>query len=102
MEKKKSGYTDAQKRATYKYRQTHRADYNENARNSYNNRMRNEEAREIHALRTGICHQEKKIKDNHINEMENMLIDLLKEEPQPNLVLVAQPNIQTDPNLDTK
>jgi len=102
MEKKKSGYTDAQKRATYKYRQTHRADYNENARNSYNNRMRNEEAREIHALRTGICHQEKKIKDNHINEMENMLIDLLKEEPEPNLVLVAQPNIQTDPNLDTK
>ena len=102
MEKKKSGYTLAQKRATYKYRQTHRADYNENARNSYNNRMRNEEAREIHALRTGICHQEKKIKDNHINEMENMLIDLLKEEPQPNLNIQPKPNLNEQPNLNTK
>ena len=101
-EKKKKGYTEAQKRATYKYRESHRADYNENARNSYNNRMRNEEAREIHALRTGICHQEKKIKDDHINEMENMLIDLLKEEQQPNLVEQPKPNLNGDPNLDTK
>ena len=40
MEKpKKKTYTEAQKRATYKYRESHRADYNENARNSYKNRM---------------------------------------------------------------
>ena len=43
IEKKKKSYTEAQKRATYKYRESHRADYNENARNSYKKRMENEE-----------------------------------------------------------
>ena len=51
MEKpKKKTYTEAQKRATYKYRESHRADYNENARNSYKKRMENEEARKIHEI----------------------------------------------------
>ena len=31
--------------------------------------------------------------------MENMLIDLLKEEQQPNLVEQPKPNLNGDPNL---
>ena len=77
---KKKTYTEAQKRATYKYRTTHRADYNENARNSYKNRMRNAEAREIHDLRCSIKYDEMITRNKHINDMEDMLLSFLKDD----------------------
>ena len=86
MEKpKKKTYTEAQKRATYKYRESHRADYNENARNSYKNRMENEEARKIHDLRCSIKYDERQARDKHINDMEDMLLTLLKSENKENI-----------------
>ena len=78
--KKKKTYTEAQKRATYKYRASHRADYNENARNSYKNRMKNDEAREIHDLRCSIKYDEMVMRNKHIKDMEDMLLTLLKDE----------------------
>ena len=80
LEKKKKTYTEAQKRATYKYRDTHRADYNENARNSYKRRMENEEAKKIHDLRCSIKYDETQLRNKHINDMEDMLLTLLKQE----------------------
>jgi len=80
LEKKKKTYTEAQKRATYKYRDTHRADYNENARNSYKRRMENEEAKKIHDLRCSIKYDETQLRNKHINDMEEMLLTLLKQE----------------------
>jgi len=86
MEKpKKKLYTEAQKRATYKYRESHRADYNENARNSYKNRMENEEARKIHDLRCSIKYEEREAHKKHVEDMENMLFSLLKEENKENI-----------------
>jgi len=86
MEKtKKKTYTEAQKRATYKYRDSHRADYNENARNSYKKRMENEEARKIHDLRCSIKYEEREAHKKHVEEMENMLFSLLKEENKENI-----------------
>ena len=83
--KKKKLYTEAQKRATYKYRESHRADYNENARNSYKNRMENEEARKIHDLRCSIKYEEREAHKKHVEDMENMLLSLLKEENKENI-----------------
>ena len=80
LEKKKKTYTEAQKRATYKYRDTHRADYNENARNSYKKRMENEEARKIHDLRCSIKYDETQLRNKHIADVEDMLLTLLKQE----------------------
>ena len=80
LEKKKKTYTEAQKRATYKYRDTHRADYNENARNSYKRRMENEEAKKIHDLRCSIKWDETQLRNKHIKDMEDMLLSLLKAE----------------------
>ena len=77
---KKKLYTQAQKKATYKYRDTHRADYNENARNSYKRRMENEEAKKIHDLRCSIKYEESQLRNKHINDMEEMLLTLLKQE----------------------
>ena len=77
---KKKLYTEAQKKATYKYRESHRADYNENARNSYKNRMENEEARKIHDLRCSIKYEEREAHNKHIKDMEDMLLSLLKAE----------------------
>ena len=77
---KKKLYTQAQKKATYKYRESHRADYNENARNSYKNRMENEEARKIHDLRCSIKYEESQLRNKHIKDMEDMLLTLLKQE----------------------
>jgi len=85
IEKKKKTYTEAQKRATYKYRESHRADYNENARNSYKKRMENEEARKIHDLRCSIKYEEREAHKKHVEEMENMLFSLLKEENKENI-----------------
>jgi len=86
MEKpKKKLYTEAQKRATYKYRDSHRADYNENARNSYKKRMENEEARKIHDLRCSIKYEEREAHKKHVEDMENMLFSLLKEENKENI-----------------
>lgn len=86
MEKpKKKLYTEAQKRATYKYRESHRADYNENARNSYKKRMENEEARKIHDLRCSIKYEEREAHKKHVEDMENMLFSLLKEENKENI-----------------
>ena len=86
MEKpKKKTYTEAQKRATYKYRESHRADYNENARNSYKNRMENEEARKIHDLSCSIKYEEREAHKKHVEEMENMLFSLLKDENKENI-----------------
>ena len=82
---KKKTYTDAQKRATYKYRESHRADYNENARNSYKKRMTNEEAREKHANNCIINYHEKQLRQKHITDMEDMLLTLLKEENKENI-----------------
>ena len=80
LEKKKKTYTEAQKRATYKYRDTHRADYNENARNSYKRRMENEEAKKIHDLRCSIKYEESQLRNKHIADVEDMLLTLLKQE----------------------
>ena len=77
---KKKLYTAAQKKATYKYRESHRADYNENARNSYKNRMENEEARKIHDLRCSIKYEETQLRNKHITDMEDMLLIMLKKE----------------------
>ena len=77
---KKKLYTQAQKKATYKYRESHRADYNENARNSYKNRMENEEARKIHDLRCSIKYEETQLRNKHIADVEDMLLTLLKQE----------------------
>ena len=85
IEKKKKSYTEAQKRATYKYRESHRADYNENARNSYKKRMENEEARKIHDLRCSIKYEEREAHKKHVEDMENMLFSLLKEENKENI-----------------
>ena len=93
IEKKKKTYTEAQKRATYKYRDTHRADYNENARNSYKKRMENEEAKKIHDLRCSIKYEETQLRNKHIADVEDMLLTLLKQEKNENENINSVKNI---------